>query len=129
MTQPFDALNIRQIKLINGEEILALVTKVDQQKWTIERPVTIRSNMLGGYQLQPWFPFSQKKLFTIMGSDILAHVEIDLDVKETYVKAVTATPPRNSPPEFKTEEQLQAEYDELIDEVYNEEQSSKKTIH
>ena len=66
MTQPFDALNIRQIKLINGEEILALVTKVDQQRWTIERPVTIRSNMLGGYQLQPWFPFSQKKLFLLL---------------------------------------------------------------
>ena len=129
MNKEFKSLNVRQFKLINGDDILALVNSKEDNKVVVERPVSIKTNMLGGYQLIPWFPFSQQTIYIIADSDILAHVEIDLDVKETYVKAVTATSPRNTTPKILSEEELSAEYEDLMNEIYDEDLATKKVIH
>lgn len=129
MNKEFKSLNVRQFKLINGDDILALVNSKEDNKVVVERPVSIKTNMLGGYQLIPWFPFSQQTIYIIADSDILAHVEIDLDVKETYVKAVTATSPRNTTPKILSEDELSAEYEDLMNEIYDEDLATKKVIH
>ena len=129
MNKEFKSLNVRQFKLINGDDILALVNSKEEDKVVVERPVSIKTNMLGGYQLIPWFPFSQQTIYIIADSDILAHVEIDLDVKETYVKAVTATSPRTTTPKILSEDELSAEYEDLMNEIYDEDLATKKVIH
>jgi hypothetical protein len=129
MNKEFKSLNVRQFKLINGDDILALVNSKEDDKVVVERPVSIKTNMLGGYQLIPWFPFSQQTIYIIADSDILAHVEIDLDVKETYVKAVTATSPRTTTPKILSEDELSAEYEDLMNEIYDEDLATKKVIH
>ena len=129
MNTEFKSLNVRQFKLVNGDDILALVNSKEDGRIIVERPVAIKTNMLGGYQLIPWFPFSQQTIYIIENTDILAHVEIDLDVKETYVKAVTATSPRTTTPKILSEEELTAEYEDLMNDIYDEDLATKKVIH
>ena len=80
-------LNIRQFKLLNGEEIIALVSeKTESGAYIIERPFKINHGMIGGFYFVPWFPFSSQKLFKLHQGKIVYHVEIDEDIKEEYIK-------------------------------------------
>ena len=58
-------LNIRQFKMMNGEEIIGLVNQKEPSSYIIERPFQIKPTMMGGFSLLPWFPFSSQKLFKI----------------------------------------------------------------
>tara|TARA_R100000231_G_scaffold93408_1_gene70120 strand:+ start:207 stop:617 length:411 start_codon:yes stop_codon:yes gene_type:complete len=80
-------LNIRQFKLLNGEEIIALVNeRTDTGEYIIERPFKVNSGMIGGFYFVPWFPFSSQKLFKLTKEKIVYHVELDEDVKQEYIK-------------------------------------------
>ena len=80
-------LNIRQFKLLNGEEIIALVSeKTESGAYIIERPSKINHGMIGGFYFVPWFPFSSQKLYKLHQGKIIYHVEIDEDIKEEYIK-------------------------------------------
>ena len=81
-------LNIRHFKMINGDEVLALVNQDNDTNMLIERPVLVNSNMLGGYTLAPWFPFTKASLFRIMKNRIIASVKIDEKIKQNYINFV-----------------------------------------
>ena len=81
-----DKINIRQFKLMNGEEIIALVTQKEPDSYIVERPFVIRSNIIGGFAFLPWFPFSGQKIFKISNEHILHHVEIEEDLKTEYIR-------------------------------------------
>jgi len=81
-----DKINVRQFKLLNGEEIIALVTQKESGSYIVERPFLIRSNIVGGFLFMPWFPFSSQKIFKIARENILHHVEIDEDMKTEYIR-------------------------------------------
>ena len=85
-------LNIRQFKLVNGEEIIAHVMQKDPTSYVIERPLRVLSNFIGGFSFQRWFPFSSQKLYKIPNSRIVYHVEIDDQIKHEYVKAASGLP-------------------------------------
>ena len=70
MQESIKALNIRHFKLVNGDEIVALVSVKNNDNWILERPVTVSSNILGSYQFSPWFPFSDAKLFKVLKSHV-----------------------------------------------------------
>ena len=66
------SLNIRQFKLLNGEEIIALVSeKTESGAYIIERPFKINHGMIGGFYFVPWFPFSSQKLFKLHQGKII----------------------------------------------------------
>lgn len=80
-------INIRQFKLSNGEEIIALVNeRTDNGEYIIERPFKISTGMVGGFYFHPWFAFSSQKMFKLTKEKILYHVEIDEDIKGEYIK-------------------------------------------
>ena len=81
-----EKINIRQFKLMNGEEIIALVTQKEPDSYIIERPFVIRTNIIGGFAFLPWFPFSGQKIFKINNSRILHSVAIDEDLKHEYIR-------------------------------------------
>jgi len=81
-------LNIRHFKMINGDEVLALVNQDNDTNMLIERPVLVNSNMLGGYTLAPWFPFTKASLFRIMKNRIIASVKIDEKIQQNYINFV-----------------------------------------
>jgi hypothetical protein len=122
-----ESLNIRQFKLTNGEEIVALVHDKNSEVITIERPCRVQTSMLGGFQLLPWFAFSSQKIFTLPRQHIIYHVEIDNEVKDAYIKAATleSTPVK---PISLTEEEMLAEYEDIMEETITD-RLSKKIVH
>lgn len=127
MKKPED-LNIRQFKLINGEEIVALVHANDDSAMVVEIPCRVHTNVLGGYQLHPWFSFSSQRMFTIEKRHIIYHVEIDDDVKDAYVKASTlASEPVT--PNIKTEDEMLQEYEDYLEDRLDNKPRSKKILH
>jgi len=122
-------LNIRQFKLMNGEEIVGLVHGKDETKIAIERPCRVHQNVLGGFQLLPWFSFSSQRMFTIEKRHIIYHVEIDNDVKGAYIKASTLATEPVKPSEIKTDEDMLAEYEEYLEDVIEDRSRSKKVVH
>ena len=101
-------LPIRHFKLVNGEELVALIKEKDDGSFTLERPYVVKNNIIGGFAFLPWFPFSSQKLFKISRQSILHHVEIDEDMKQEYIKLATgALKPRSKPPVISDEQMME----------------------
>ena len=115
-------INIRQFKLLNGEEIIAAVSQREPDHYIVERPFAVRSNMIGGWAFVPWFPFSSQKLFKIAKENIMYHVEIDEDVKTEYISLATN---QNMKPKLRTEEDLEKQ---LMDDIENWVEESRAEI-
>ena len=117
-----ERLNIRQFKMLNGEEIIGLVSQKETNSYIVERPFKILPNMIGGFTLLPWFPFSSQKLFKIGNQYIMHSVEIDEDMKTEYIK-LAATKPRTTRPVIGRPESrgLLQEFEEFLEEDLREE--------
>ena len=115
-------INIRQFKLLNGEEIIAAVSQREPDHYIVERPFAVRCNMIGGWAFVPWFPFSSQKLFKIAKENIMYHVEIDEDVKTEYIRLATN---QNMKPKLRTEEDLEKQ---LMDDIENWVEESREEI-
>ena len=130
-------LPIRHFKLVNGEELVALIKEKDDGTFTLERPYVVKNNLIGGFAFLPWFPFSSQKLFKISRQSILHHVEIDEDIKQEYIKLATgALKPRAKSPVM-SDDDLMANLDDFLNENYDEIElepvppkvQKKETIH
>lgn len=115
-------LNIRQFKLLNGEEIIALVNEKDDSNYFIERPYKVNAGMVGGFYFVPWFPFSSQTLFKLSREKIVYHAEIDEDMKVEYVKLASEFgKPRPKPERLRNSDELvdsiSANLDSLTDEL------------
>lgn len=79
-------LNIRNFKLINGDNIIALVSANNRDNYVVERPVSVYSSMVGGYQFTPWFPFSDQNRHSIDKHNIIGDSSVVEDIKREYIK-------------------------------------------
>jgi hypothetical protein len=128
-------LNIRHFKLINGEDIVGIVSTKNEDNWMIERPVLVSNNMLGGYSFSPWFPFSNTKMHKVLFRDIVNSTGIDPDVKESYLKFVLELkkgPKKSIANNSQLLSEMEAEIDERMAELYEEGElfgNKKRTIH
>ena len=130
-----EKLNIRQFKLVNGEEIVAHVMQKDPGSYVIERPLRVLNNFIGGFTFQRWFPFSSQKLFKILNAMIVYHVEIDEQIKHEYLKAAAGLP--NPKLNLKSDEDIIQEFEEFIEDYQSDlepapwpvEEKGKKTFH
>lgn len=131
-----DKLDIRHIKMINGDEILALINQNNPDNYLIERPVLVNQNMLGSYSLTPWFPFTKSSLFKIFKNRVIASTRIDESVQQNYINFVL----RKDQPEaqIQSDSELLNKYREMLmkgptdeDEYYEELEldSKPETIH
>jgi len=93
----YNNLNIRHFKLLNGEQIIALVSSKNEDNVMIERPVSIQENVMGGWRFSHWFPFSDKKVFKILNSSIMNHSEIENSLKGDYIRFVMTPIPLKPP--------------------------------
>ena len=135
-----EKLDIRHIKMINGDEILALINQNNETNMLIERPVRVDSNMIGGYSLTPWFPFTKASLFKIHKNRIVASVKIDETVQKNYINFVLARQDKIAKVQSNTEilsayaDMLMKEHAEdeeylLDNEELDEISTKEKTIH
>ena len=131
-----DKLDIRHIKMINGDEILALINQNNADNYLIERPVLVNQNMLGNYSLTPWFPFTKSSLFKIFKNRIIASTKIDESVQQNYINFVLS---KNQPEvQIQSDSELIDKYRDMLmkgqpdeDEYYEEPELESKpdTIH
>ena len=126
-----NSLNIRQFKLLNGEEIIALVSeKTESGSYILERPFKINYGMIGGFYFVPWFAFSSQKLFKLHQGKIIYHVEIDEDIKEEYIKLAKDGMRPRPKTKLRSADELMNELAEEMDaELASEEYKEIETIH
>jgi len=81
-------LAIRQFKLMNGDEIICLVASSNETNFVVDRPFRVQNNKNNNdaYQLVPWFDLSLSNTFTIDRSMVVAHADVAISIKETYLK-------------------------------------------
>lgn len=81
-------VNIRQFKLINGDEIIGLVESINETNYMIDRPFKVIVNPIktDAFNLVPWFDLSLSNTFTIDKSMVVAHAIVADSIKETYIK-------------------------------------------
>jgi hypothetical protein len=85
------SLNIRHFKLTSGDELIALVSSVDESKRAVyvERPLLLRSNTVDDtdtYYLSDWMPASTEVLTAINILHIIAQSAINDQAKLSYIK-------------------------------------------
>jgi len=82
-----DDIDIRQMKLVSGEDIICLVASDNKGTYMIERPLVVETinQAPGKYALMPWFAFSSSNLISIDKSDVIAHAVADDAVKMQYI--------------------------------------------
>ena len=100
--------------MLNGEEIIGLVNQKETKSYIIERPFKIVANMIGGFSLLPWFPFSSQKLFKVNNEFIMHHVEIDEDMKTEYIK-LAAGQQAHPKPVIDKREMLLEEFNDFVE--------------
>tara|TARA_B100001057_G_C21996402_1_gene624312 strand:+ start:80 stop:463 length:384 start_codon:yes stop_codon:yes gene_type:complete len=126
-----ETLNIRQFKLINGEEVIAVLNTKNDDNYIIEGPVILMPNMLGNLQFSHWFPLSSQKVFKLYKNRIVHHVPVDEYLHETYINFVMNT----KRPEYKLQTMREAVQDlvgkelDILQEDYLDEVKTKETIH
>ena len=81
-------VNIRQFKLMNGDEIIGLVANNNETNYVLDRPFKVIVNPIktDAFNLVPWFDLSLSTVFTIDKSMVVAHAIVADSIKETYIK-------------------------------------------
>ena len=131
-----EELNIRNFKLINGDNIIALVSSNNEHNYMLERPVAVYSTMVGGYQFAPWFPFSDQKRYTLDKSTIIGDSGVVETIKKEYVKYALSASKAFEPPESQesivnriTEEIFNRFDTEVEDDYHSESPEPSDIIH
>ncbi len=125
-----DNLNIRQFKLLNNDDIIAVLNTKNDDNYIIERPVVLIPNILGNMQFEHWFPLSSQKVFKLYKTRVLQHVPVDEYIHETYINFVLNTKRLQYKPQSLTE--AAEEYLKLKNEYMEEDTNIvpiKETIH
>lgn len=125
-------MNIRQFKLINGEDIIAVLNTKNDDNYIVEGPVVLIPNLLGNMQFAHWFPLSKQKTFKLYKNRIVHHVPVEEYLHESYINFVL----NSKRPEYKLQSMKEAITDivererEMIEEEYMAEITGpKETIH
>ena len=87
-----DNLNIRQFKLLNNDDVIAVLNTKNDDNYIIERPVVLTPNLLGNMQFEHWFPLSSQKVFKLYKTRVLQHVPVDEYLHESYIDFVLNSP-------------------------------------
>src|SRR6056300_1240289 len=129
-----DNLNIRQFKLINGEDVIGVLNVKNDDNYLIERPVVLLPNLLGNMQFEHWFPLSSQKVFKLYKNRLIQHVPVDEYLHESYIDFVLNT--TRTQYKFQSFKEAAQEYIKLREEYIDEDLSAstikvsvKETIH
>ncbi len=83
------------IKLVSGEEILSMVTHVNDENGDyliVDNPIQVEEvslpNKVVGAKVQPWMKFSREEEFIIPKDKVITIVEVDTEVQIFYAMSL-----------------------------------------
>jgi len=79
-------LDIHQLKLMNGDDIIALIVSKNENTFVVERPILVHPAGDGAYRFSPWFYLSSESIYTLDRLHIISHIVVDENVKLTYIQ-------------------------------------------
>lgn len=136
---------IRQFKLLNGDDVIAFLVNNNEDNYIIEEPLLLVQNMTGNYHFTRWFHLSPQKTFKLYKTRVMQHVPVYEDISEAYVKYLMNHREDDTTPKVQTyrellselvrqqmeyrEEEFQQEYDEQELDLLSDPLPNKKTIH
>jgi hypothetical protein len=117
-----DDIDIRQFKLINGDEIIAFVQGIDIESdgYILENPVQVNYSLHSEdatqeYYLTTWMTFADlTKPFFIDQSKVITSGQVVEEVKLRYIKMVTNVNEPEEPKEVDEQIPLMEDIDETI---------------
>lgn len=86
-----ESLDIRHFKLVTGDEIVALLSKVEGSSYITEVPlllVQVNDGNAYSFQFKEWFPLSDANYVRFNKGHVIASQPTDLNTKEQYLKTV-----------------------------------------
>ena len=89
------ANDVKILKLITGEEVIARVTEEENNLITLEKPMTLQmippntSTGQMGFALVPWMKAAKNKKITISIEHILTEDEASEQTEKNYLQVVT----------------------------------------
>lgn len=97
-------INIRYIKLVNGEELYTEVIESSADTIIISNPLSVKTrydNQLGEYMsISEWIPVSPIKTYTLNKSHIIVSISVNNTIKQQYIEffSTTETPSGDNKP-------------------------------
>lgn len=98
-------INIRYIKLVNGEELYTEVIESSADTIIISNPLSVKTrydNQLGEYMsISEWIPVSPIKTYTLNKSHIIVSISVNNTIKQQYIEFFSTpdeTPSGNNKP-------------------------------
>jgi hypothetical protein len=123
--EQLEALDIRLFKLMNGDTIIASITKSSQHLVHVEIPLQLFEEWDNEdrhvYYFREWMPMNANASVAIAKGHVVGFCDIDPVVKQRYVDAVTAF----SNPEYMDENDP---FNELDEETFEGSESDVKNI-
>ncbi len=77
---------VRQFKLLNGDDVIAYLVKNNEDNYIIENPLLLVPNSTGNYHFMKWFPLSPQKAFKLYKTRVMQHVPVLDNITEAYIK-------------------------------------------
>jgi hypothetical protein len=89
-----EKLDVRQFKLMNGEDVVACVVSETDQRIEVEGPLQIYESMDDGGEysiaLRQWLSMSIDTNAMLLKTGIITSVKMDIDNKELYLGAIVS---------------------------------------
>ncbi len=115
---------IRQFKLLNGDDIIAILVAKNADSYIVESPLALVHNVTGNYHLTKWFPLSPQKVFKLFHTRIVQHVPVHDDIAEAYVEEIVND--RSKAPLVQTYNELLEDLIEIKREITDNEEPELK---
>jgi hypothetical protein len=124
-----DGIDIRQIKLTNGDEIISFVQGIEEDGILLERPLQVNYELsadtaVQSYYLTTWLSMvDPKEPIWIGASKVLTAAPCTEEVKFRYIKVAT------NYSKYFSESDEQPDLDEVTDEYEYDDEETSGTIH
>jgi hypothetical protein len=117
LDKTYEDINIRQLKLVNGDDIIAYIQDVGPSGVVIEKPYKVLSrhypdDKVLGYFVE-WMQLGadENRVYNITSAHIISHEEVRSEVKESYIKTVLHQQVQSTEPPSIEEDEYFDEYD------------------
>jgi len=111
-----DDVNIRHIKLVTGDELIAIVLSEDDlneedynpELLIVQKPMLVKIRMLEegtSFLFYDWQPFSKDDTCFINPFHIISHVECSNDIKGQYINVIINSPSDEDPDDYDDNEE------------------------